>query len=484
VERPGCGSGRTLLVPYAIVGVGAGNVTDPAGWTTQFSITNVSSQAQIVHITVWSARSAAVVDWDVLLTGYDVWTIDFKDCLDGNFDKFDTGPGAFAGPSAGGYSFTPAAWGPVTNPTPVAYDLPVAGMWASPVPAAFGCAGVPPYGKLSAVGDMVRTKLRLGQAAAPAIDYWCDKDQVVDNNVTTLGKLTASDPFFFYVTADVVNICSKDFPNTNTYWGNRVNADRNVIVGDVLYLQKTIGYSEMLNAVHLESYGTPASVPAGLTTFYWLDLIDNRAALSNLYATRPGNTFADTREPLGTEYAVRYVTSPAPVQSNVIVWKNVNDIYDNGDELVVDGCRSYRYWAWNEDELTKSHGSGTVSGGDTILEPCALCFETQKVPVATNNFPGLVTIASGGANTGVRGGAGFGWMWLDFWSADKSTEEGTGINDYEAYVAVEFVFGNYATAAAAPLLWTPYNRTVNGSGAFLTTNTVIPVQNAYTKTSS
>ena len=79
----------SLLVPYAVVGTTTGDVVDPTGYTTLFSITNVSSVRQIVHLTAWNALSEPVVDWDILLTGYDVWSINFADLLNGAFDKFD-----------------------------------------------------------------------------------------------------------------------------------------------------------------------------------------------------------------------------------------------------------------------------------------------------------------------------------------------------------------------------------------------------------
>lgn len=445
----------SLLVPYAVVSSNAaGTATVADGWTTQFAITNVSSEAIIVHITVWSARSNAVVDWDILLTGYDVWNINFKDMLDGNFDLFDTAAGAHA-TAPTGYSWTPAGWGPVYNKVATPGELQISGTFAA---APGSC--IMPYGKQDVFGGIIRTKIRSGQAAAPDLWYECDSDNVFANDKTDLGKLTAADPFFFYVTADVVTNCTKNFQNTSSYWAaaSRVNRNVNVIIGDIVYLNQTAHYSEMLNAVHLESLNLGQTLPTGapfddMITFYELDMWD----VAFTVETPDG---VDDREPLGTEYAFRYSTSPSPLQSNVIVWKSQNSLYYDGPDEYTDGCRDYRYWAWNEDELTKSHQGGGPSGSQDILEPCALCFETQKVKVDLNNFTGLVTIATPKV-TGA-GGAGFGWVWIDFIGNHIGDPED---NPLEAYVAMEFVFGNYATAAAAPLLWTPYNR-MNGSAVF------------------
>ena len=68
----------TLLVPYAVVGH-TGGVPDAAKETTLFSITNVSSNATIVHVTLWDAKSNPEIDFDVLLSGYDTWQVNFRD---------------------------------------------------------------------------------------------------------------------------------------------------------------------------------------------------------------------------------------------------------------------------------------------------------------------------------------------------------------------------------------------------------------------
>ena len=56
----------TILFPFVSL-----DYNNPVGGTsTTFSITNVSAEAQIVHVTVWTDFSAAILDFNILLTGY------------------------------------------------------------------------------------------------------------------------------------------------------------------------------------------------------------------------------------------------------------------------------------------------------------------------------------------------------------------------------------------------------------------------------
>ena len=78
----------TLLFPFVPFDYDGGT----QGQTTLFTITNVSSEAQIVHITVWSDYSVAILDFNVILTGYDVVQMNIRDIL---------GDGILPGPLTG-----------------------------------------------------------------------------------------------------------------------------------------------------------------------------------------------------------------------------------------------------------------------------------------------------------------------------------------------------------------------------------------------
>jgi hypothetical protein len=477
----------SLLVPYAVVSTTSSNAVDPSGYTTLFAITNVSYSPIIVHLTVWTALSKPVVDWDVFLTGYDVWTINFADLLNGRFDRFDTDGWTTTLRNSSnpptGYTWTPFGYGPSSNL--VSTTLPTSGYWSKTTSAALpdlyyrrannanpAGAAVPfypyssgclmPYGDLSSLGSTIRRNIRLGEPSIDLQYYYCKSSAGV-NGTWTANLATA--PLFFYVTADVVNFCSTTFQTVDSYWTNVTNADQNVIMGDILYFNPTSNYSEMIAAVHLEAL--PGA--GGLVNFYELDFLDSRVC-GNAAATN------DDREPLGNRYGFRYATSPAAVQTEILVWKNMYEAYflNFGTEAVPDeywtaiACGPYRYYAWNEDELTKSLSVGP--SGFSVLQPNAIPFETQAVPVNLTNFPGLVTIKTVGSQ--FTGGEGYGWVDLFFDGAegvDGRFDCNTAEIRYEAWVAVRFIFGTYSAAQEATLLNNPYNQGMGGVGA-----TVVP----------
>ncbi|MGQ9752208.1 MAG: hypothetical protein ACUVRE_06170, partial [Thermoanaerobaculaceae bacterium] len=80
----------TLLFPYVAVSTDVLGIPDPNGQTTITDIINTSSQATIVHYTVWTILSDPIIDFDEVLSGYDVHRINWRDFLNGRFDLFDT----------------------------------------------------------------------------------------------------------------------------------------------------------------------------------------------------------------------------------------------------------------------------------------------------------------------------------------------------------------------------------------------------------
>lgn len=68
----------TLLFPFVSYNYDAGS----NGYNTLMAITNVSADAQIAHVTVWTDYSTAILDFNILLTGYDVVTFDIRNILE------------------------------------------------------------------------------------------------------------------------------------------------------------------------------------------------------------------------------------------------------------------------------------------------------------------------------------------------------------------------------------------------------------------
>ena len=81
----------TILFPFVAYDYEGG--TD--GQTTMFSVTNVSSDAQIVHFTVWTDYSVAILDFNVVLTGYDVVRMNIRDILGMGYLPYDDADGGY-----------------------------------------------------------------------------------------------------------------------------------------------------------------------------------------------------------------------------------------------------------------------------------------------------------------------------------------------------------------------------------------------------
>jgi len=395
----------SLLVPYAVVDLNADGTPNAAGYSTLFAITNVSSDYQLVHITVWSAQSDAVVDWDVLLTGYDVWTINFRDLLTGKFGTFDTGVDILD-PTLGD------PWGPSTNRAGIVPNLPDP---VDPDPAIAGCNF--PYGNRPTLGPIITGKLR--SAIIAQTDQYVDdcKSGVPDfASPPWLSGLT-DNPVFFYATADVVGACNTAFPNDTGYWtgngGGRYPIARNVLIGDVIWVNDSTKYSESIPAVHLEA--SNGAQTAGLYAFY------------DRYANAAG--VEDDREPLGTAFGFRYINNVASTQ--IIVWQDHLDA--EYDDNLTYACHAYAYYAFDENENALARGGGGPSGFD-IAEPDVIPFETQSAPLNATNWYGIPADA--------------GWMLLVF---DPSIDGDTN-SVRQAWVGVRYLSGAYSTSLEAATL--------------------------------
>jgi hypothetical protein len=378
-------------------------VPDPAGATTLFAITNTSSAAQIVHIEVWDAQSNPEVDFDVILSGYDVWTINWRDFLNGRFDLFDTSRTAFGNTP----SRDPFEWGPDGRDT-----VSGTGILALPedrniVPAT-NC--VVPYGDLSWLSTAIVDKFEDELVARE--HYGCVDPIRPEYEGDWLSKIDGS-TVWFYATVDVLSQCITGIPDDVTYWTS-YGSNENVLVGDLIYLDSANNYSEAMPAVHIE-----ASATAPPPSFY-LPL-----------------TGEDNREPLATAFAFRYADAPMlGVTSSVIMWKNVEDfVYVTGPNPV-DDCGYYLYYAWDENEHSLSRSPVGGPSGFTFddVDPNEFPYETQEVALSTENFDVYQ----------------FGWMLVVFPPSYDAAHPGLDVPPTaQAWAAVRFKFGTYSAGMDA-----------------------------------
>lgn len=402
----------TLLVPYVVVDVDAAGVPDPTGQTTLFGITNVSRDAQIVHVTAWDAESIPRIDFDVILSGYDVLQINWRDFLNGRFDLFDTSKTNFTATAP--LTFDPFEWGPDGRGQAGGLTAPA----NRSAITSTQCPTVPPYGNRSDLAATIRSLLT---GVLYARDHaGCDDPNDLRADVARYPETITDDPIFFYVTADVVSACNLNFPNEDAYW-TTYQTTRNVLIGDVIYLNQAANYSEAMPAVHIEA-----------STIYepaFLGFYEEKVAVDTY------------REPLGTAFAFRYANDAANgITSSVILWKNFSEFYSNGD---VDDCGSYLYYAWDNDERSLSRTTEPISGLPTGgRDPNQFPFETQKVPL-TDDYFDLP--------------ASYGWMlfvlppayFLSPGWVDPSTATAVTDQLYMGWAGLQFVYGTYSAGFEA-----------------------------------
>jgi len=444
----------SLLVPYAVVDM-AGSQPDPSGFTTILTVTNVSNEAQLIHVTVWSPLSFPVVDFDEILSGYDVWTINFRDLLTGHFDFFDTeGTTGFWTTSNPAQPVPP--YGPTTN-RPYTTELPppwdtdqVQGIDGniSEGPLVRGDVNTAdscyfPYGYHPEYGAGIISALRADIFEVLA-QFDCDLELVA---VPPWQQNLTDDPLFFYVTVDTVDRCSLQFPSSNGYWTGGVIPDEdNVLLGEMYYLDPTANRSEAMAAVHLEyDIDTPDS---SIWTFW---------ELQN-YGPGDWNIY-DGLEPLGTAFAFRYYNSGG-ISSELLVWKSHWEFfYDDAPFYVypyVYACGPYIYYAWDENEKSKARGGGP--SGFLVGEPDVIPFETQAVPLDSLNWSGLM------ANNG--------WMLLVFEPSIYDFPD-TWWWVTQAWVGVRHYWGTYSAGLEAATManyWCFPAQTINGPYFYLNVN--------------
>ena len=345
----------TLLFPYVAVTTDASGVPDPNGQTTITDIINTSREAIIVHYTVWDILSTPLIDFDEVLSGYDVHRINWRDFLNGRFDLFDTGRTNLG-------ASDPFEFGPDGRGQAGGLGTP---QDRSSIPAANLPNGVPPYGNRSNLAGTIR-----GFISAALSAYGHDGCGGLGNLRTDIDwfDIASANPLVFYVTADVVSIGNLNFPTDANYWNTDIATNRNQILGYIVWLNAAQNYSEAAPAVHVEASTDPDFGGQAVIGFY------EEAVSAETY-----------REPLATAFAFPYYNSATDgVTSNLIFWKNQQEISPTGR---ISDCGAYVYYAWDMDEHTLSRTTEPISGLPTGgRDPNQLPFETQKVPLNNNYF--------------------------------------------------------------------------------------------------
>jgi hypothetical protein len=264
----------TLLLPYFEVNPAAG------GQTTLFSINNASAAPALAHVTLWTDLSRPTLDFDIYLTGFDVVTINLG-------DLFATGAIPQTGPN-----FDPGDDG-------ISPDAP--GEFSFPDVNFPGCAFPLPANIPASLLNYIRALHSGGPAPAGFA------------NAGLCGGTDQGDGIYRgYVTVDVVNACSLEFPANPGYFvngGQGIAANSNVLWGDYFWVDPANNFAQGDQLVHIEAVDTGFWTPGDYT----------------FYGRYVGYDASDNREPLATTWASRYFSGAVGAfddDSDIVCWRD------------------------------------------------------------------------------------------------------------------------------------------------------------------
>jgi Chaperone of endosialidase len=354
----------TLLLPYFEV-----DLSNPNGLTTLFSVNNASATAILVHVVIWSDLSVPVFDFNIYLTGYDVQSVNLRDII-----VLGNVPQTASAGQDGGDKISPKG--------SLSQDINFA-----------SCTGVLPPPPLPSIFTAHLQAALTGRPSA-VLGGLCAGQALGDNIARG------------YITMDTVSNCSLRFPGDNGYFlsgggGDATNQD--VLWGDWFIVNTVQNFAEGGDLVHIEAapgVGTSGQIPANPAT-----TTSGRYTFYGRYLTPPW-TAVDNREPLATNFAVRYLNGgPFSGGTSLLVWRDSKVNQGPFTCPATPGVRPCWYPLGQE--------------GITI-------FDEQEHPVVPQTFPfspqppnvGLIPFPAETQRTQVGGSSlpvpfNFGWIYLN-----------------------------------------------------------------------
>jgi hypothetical protein len=444
----------SLLFPFV-----AYDYSGNTGTTTLFAITNVSSEATIVHVTVWTDFSIPILDFNILLTGYDVQRMNIRDILASGTLPVTLYQGhtefegvADDGPVSSGSDLN-GAWIESVLAEPESTNPALNGRCTSNT-ATF--PGYPGQYTQAIPGGILALFQQWLQSSQTEDRFHSDDCNRVDGAFAGRYVLQGNpDPWFesrddstptwMYITADVVETCNKRFPDEPAYWDFEARYE-NVLMGDMQWVDPVNRFSESSLAVHIEA-----------------DIYLDDVATENPYIIgRPMSFYSrysglattnDYREPLPTAWAFRYIGADrTDFHTYVRAWKggtyHLSDdiVYDleigpdaneSPDWFVATNCWAYTYYAWDDDEnvIYSSSNPWSQPGGEYVI-PNLLPLETQEVDIDQFNTVddyGWMLFVWPPSNTDMIGGPFVGLY-------------GTDPDVYQTWMGVKYTaFGQYSS---------------------------------------
>ncbi|HEY9422283.1 MAG TPA: hypothetical protein VIW92_12770 [Thermoanaerobaculia bacterium] len=342
----------TLLLPYFELDLGNAN-----GNTTLFSVNNASATAVLAHVVVWSDLSVPVLDFNIYLTGYDVQTINLRDIIVN---------GVLPRTASDGQDPTDT----ISPQGDFSQDINFA-----------SCTGQLPPPNLPVSFTQHLQQSLTGQSSA-ILGNRCAGRNLGDNIARG------------YVTIDTVNNCTLRFPGDPGYFGPGGTGDatnQNVLWGDYFYVNAAQNFAQGETLVHIEASATnPETSVPGEYTFY---------------GRYVGFNAADNREPLATNFAVRFANGGA---------------FDGGTDLLV----------WRDSKVNVQPFTCPAQNGRPAYFPLGqesiVIFDEQENPDIPSSFPvspqppqqGITPFPAEAQRTAVGGASfpvpfDFGWLFLN-----------------------------------------------------------------------
>ncbi|HET9676338.1 MAG TPA: hypothetical protein VFP21_02405 [Solirubrobacterales bacterium] len=361
----------TLLLPYFDV-----DLSNPNGETTLFSVNNASATAVLAHVVVWSDLSVPVLDFNIYLTGYDVQTVNLRDILVSGIIPRTASAGQDPGDT-------------ISPKGQFSQDINFA-----------SCTGLLPTPTLPA-SFVAGLRASLTGVASSNLAGRCAGRAFGDNVARG------------YITIDTVNSCTLLFPGDPGYFapgGSGIATNQNVLWGDYFYVNSAASFADGNPLVHIEASATnPETSTSGNYTFY------------GRYDSPAWNA-ADNREPLATNFAVRFLNG---------------GVFDGGTDLLV----------WRDSKTNQKPFTCPAANGNPPWYPLGqegiVIFDEQEQPQVPQQFPvspqptnpSLVPFPAEAQSTHVGGDAlpvapyDFGWLYLNL---NTTVPGATGPSDLAA----------------------------------------------------
>ena len=385
----------TLLLPYFEV-----DLANQWGIGTLFSINNASDTAVLAHVVVWSDLSVPVLDFNVYLTGYDVETINLWDIFVNGLLPRTASAVQDTGESEPDPAPTPTA---ISNQGAFSADISFA-----------SCTGQLPPPPLPA-SFLQHLQLSLTGKASPILGGRCAGRDLGDNVARG------------YITVDTVNNCTLRFPGDAGYFapgGTGDATNQNVLWGDAFYVKDMANLAEGETLVHIEA--APGTGTSALWGTYGPSPETSVAGQYTFYGRYVAWTAADDREPLATNFGVRYVTGGA---------------FDGGTDLLV-----WRDAKVNQAPFTCPAVAGLRPPWFPLGQEGLVIFDEEENPEVPTTFPvspqppqaSLIPFPAEAQRTGVDSPAlpvtaSFGWLYLNL----NTTVAAAGANPPEDPAAAQ-----------------------------------------------